>query len=181
MKPRAVVSWSGGKDCCLAFHRVRGQFDIVGLITMMTEDGQRSRSHGLRPDLLQEQARLMGVPHFTQAAAWMDYDDAFSRLLSRVRVLGVTHVIFGDIYPDANRIWAENISADQGLTAVEPLWDEPTDRLVHEFISTQSAALITTVQDAYLDDTYLGRSLTRELVQALVQKGIDPCGERGEF
>jgi diphthine-ammonia ligase len=101
--------------------------------------------------------------------------------LSRMRVLGVTHVIFGDIYPDANRVWAENISAGQGLTAVEPLWDEPTGSLVHEFISTQSTALITTVRDAYLDETYLGRSLTRELVQALVQKGIDPCGERGEF
>jgi len=181
MKPRAVVSWSGGKDCCLALHRVREQFDIVGLITMMTEDGQRSRSHGLRPELLQKQAQLLGVPHFTEAAAWADYDDAFGCLLSRVSALGVTHAIFGDIYPDANRAWAEEISAAQGLTAVEPLWAEPTDRLVDEFLSTQSIALITTVRDAYLDDTYLGSSLTPELVQILVRQGIDPCGERGEF
>lgn len=181
MKPRAVVSWSGGKDCCLAFHRTRDQFNIVGLITMMTEDGRRSRSHGLRPELLQKQAQLLGIPHFTEDATWRDYEQAFSRLLSRVRALGVTHAIFGDIYPDANRAWAENVSAGQGLTAVEPLWAEPTDRLADEFLSTQSIALITTVRDAYLDDTYLGMPLTRELVQTFVQKGVDPCGERGEF
>lgn len=181
MKPRAVVSWSGGKDCCLALHRVKDQFDIVGLITMMTEGGRRSRSHGLRPELLQKQAQHLGLPHFTQAAAWADYDDAFARLLLRMSALGVTHAIFGDIYPDANRVWAEKISAGQGLTAVEPLWAEPTDRLVDEFFSTQSIALITTVREPYLDDTYLGRPLTRELVRTFVQKGIDPCGERGEF
>lgn len=181
MKPRAVVSWSGGKDCCLAFHRVREQFDIVGLITMMTEDGQRSRSHGLRPELLQEQARLLGVPHFTEAAAWTDYDNAFCRLLLRVSALGVTHAIFGDIYPDANRVWAESMCARQGLIAVEPLWGESTESLVGEFLSTQSIALITTVRDAYLGDAYLGRPLTPELVWTLREKGIDPCGERGEF
>jgi len=181
MKPRAVVSWSGGKDCCLALHRVKEQFDIVGLITMMTEGGHRSRSHGLRPELLQKQAQLLGLPYFTEAAAWADYDAAFGRLLLRMSALGVTHAIFGDIYPDANRVWAEKISAGQGLTAVEPLWAEPTDRLVDEFFSTQSIALITTVRDSYLDDTYLGRPLTRELVRTFTQKGIDPCGERGEF
>lgn len=181
MKPRAVVSWSGGKDCCLALHRVRKQFDIVALVTMMTEDGQRSRSHGLRPELLLRQSQLLGIPHFTEAATWAEYDDAFRSLLSRVSALGVTHAIFGDIYPDANRAWAEAISAAQGLTAVEPLWAEPTSHLVEEFLSMPSMALITTVRDAYLDDSYLGSPLTPELLQTLMQQGIDPCGERGEF
>jgi len=60
--------------------------------------------------------------------------------------------------------------AGQGLTAVEPLWAEPTDRPAYEFLSTPPVALITTVRDAYLDDGYLGRQLTRELVQAFVQE-----------
>lgn len=181
LKPRAVVSWSGGKDCCLALHRVREQYDIIGLITMMIEDGHRSRSHGLRCNLLERQARLLGVQHFAESAAWAGYDMAFGRLLSRVRAFGVTHVIFGDIYPDANRIWAEKISAAHGMTAVEPLWAEPTAQLVDEFISTGSTALIITVRGPSLDDTYLGKPLTRELVHDLAGKGIDPCGERGEF
>lgn len=181
MKPRAMVSWSGGKDCYLAMHRVREEVEIVGLLTMMTEDGQRSRSHGLRPELLQYQAELIGVPHFTECATWEEYESAFGRLLAKARALDVTHVVFGDIYPEANRIWAENISASQGLEAIEPLWSEPTEKLVREFIATQSKAVITTVRDAYLDHSYLGRTLTPELVDIFIDKGIDPCGERGEF
>ena len=49
IRPRAAVSWSGGKDCCLAFLRARDTFDPVALITMFGEDGNRSRSHGLTP------------------------------------------------------------------------------------------------------------------------------------
>ena len=46
-KPKAAVSWSGGKDSYLAFHRAARAFDVQALITMFTEDGTRSRSHGL--------------------------------------------------------------------------------------------------------------------------------------
>ena len=87
MKPRAMVSWSGGKDCYLAMLRVREEFEIVGLMTMMTEDGQRSRSHGLRPELLRYQADLIGVPHFTERATWKEYDSAFGKLLGRVNTI----------------------------------------------------------------------------------------------
>jgi len=51
-KPKAAVSWSGGKDGYLAQHRSVGCFDIQALLTMFTEDGTRSRSHGLRPEIV---------------------------------------------------------------------------------------------------------------------------------
>src|SRR5262245_44590071 len=56
MRPHAAVSWSGGKDCCLAFMRARDIFDVVALITMFGEDGNRSRSHGLTPKVIAAQA-----------------------------------------------------------------------------------------------------------------------------
>ncbi len=176
-----MVSWSGGKDCYLALSRARENFEIAGLLTMMTEDGQRSRSHGLRPELLQLQAKLLNLPHFTESATWADYEPAFGRLLVRARAQGATHIIFGDIYPEANRIWAETVSAREGLTAVEPLWAESTEKLAHEFLSTQSIAMITTVRDAHLDQSYLGRTFSSQLVDVFLKKDIDPCGERGEF
>ena len=40
------------------FHHARRQLDTGALITMFTEDGQRSRSHGLRPEILQRQASV---------------------------------------------------------------------------------------------------------------------------
>lgn len=176
-----MISWSGGKDCYLALQRVREDFDIVGLLTMMTEDGHRSRSHGLRPELLQYQARVLGVPHFTECASWVDYERAFGALLVNAKERGATHIIFGDVYPETSRIWAETASAREGLKAVEPLWGESTDKLAREFISTHSIAIITTVRDVHLDQSYLGRTFSPQLVEAFLKRGIDPCGERGEF
>lgn len=180
-KPRAMVSWSGGKDCFLAWQRVKDKFDVAGLFTMMTEDGSRSRSHGLRPEILQRQAGILGLPHLTENASWAKYESAFSRILARIRALGVSHIIFGDIYPEANRIWAENAASREGLLAVEPLFGEPTKQLAQEFISTGATAVITTIRLTCLDRSFLGQTFTTELVEKFVQQGVDPCGERGEF
>ena len=48
MKPRTAISWSGGKDSYLALHRSLPAYGVVAMITMFSEDGARSRSHGLR-------------------------------------------------------------------------------------------------------------------------------------
>ena len=32
-----------------------------------------------------------------------------------------------------------------------------------------------------MGEEYLGKILTKELAQELAEKGIDPCGENGEF
>ena len=45
------------------------------------------------------------------------------------------HVIFGDIMYDSNREFPERVCAAEGLTAVEPLWGEPTAALYREFVA----------------------------------------------
>jgi len=117
-----------------------------------------------------------------QSATWADYEDAFGRLLAKARAsLDISSVVFGDVYPDANRLWAETVSTRCGLMAIEPLWGEPTEVLVREFIATRSTAIITTVRDAFLDDSYLGKCITSDIIADFIDRGIDPCGERGEF
>ncbi len=180
-KPRALVSWSGGKDSCLALQRARDRFELAGLITMLTPDGERSRSHGLHPATLELQANALGLPLLTGRASWDEYEVRFRALLADARRLNVTHVVFGDIFLDAHKEWVERVSAAEGLEAVEPLWGESTNALVGEFMSAGGRAAIVTVRKDLLDGTWLGRVLSPEAVQELVAKGIDPCGERGEY
>jgi diphthine-ammonia ligase len=180
-KPRAAVSWSGGKDCCLAFSRSRAAFEIAGLITMFTEDGSRSRSHGLRPEVLKAQAEALGLPLLTARASWSVYEAEFQRLLARARAWNITHVIFGDIYPDAHKEWAERVCKHEHLIALEPLWAEPTEALVGEFISEGGKATIVAVCRSELDSNWLGQPIDPERIKKLQALGVDPCGERGEF
>ena len=154
----------------------------MGLVSMLTDDGSRSRSHGLRPEILHAQAKAFDLPLLTANASWESYEQAFTRLLaSAARQYGATHAVFGDVFPDAHKEWAERVSNAAGLVALEPLWAEPTNDLVHEFITLGGKAIIVTVRDTVLDQTWLGKQINRDIVQALAARGIDPCGENGEY
>jgi len=180
VKPRAAISWSGGKDCCTALLRTCQDYDVVAM-TMFAEDGARSRSHGLRPEVLSAHAERLAVRNLTGCCSWRSYTKEYIRLLSDASAMGVTHIIFGDIMGDAHRAWDEGVCAVHGLTAVLPLWGESTRTLVEEFITTGSTAVIVTARAAYLDPTWLGRSITLEAVEELQSRGVDPCGEFGEY
>src|SRR5665213_4528132 len=143
MKPRAAVSWSGGKDSCAALARVRGQFDVVSMITIFDEDAARSRSRGLRPEVLDAQADRLRLSRVTGRCTWSTYDAVFSSALARVAADGVTHVIFGDILFDEHRLWAERMCQPPGLTAVEPLWGTSTGVLFNEWIASVSYTHLT--------------------------------------
>ena len=87
-KPRAAISWSGGKDSCAALTRARALFDVVAMVTMFDEEAARSRSHGLRPEVLAAQADRLGLRHVTGRCTWQTYDAAFSDALGRCRPTG---------------------------------------------------------------------------------------------
>jgi hypothetical protein len=95
------------------------------MITMFDEAGARSRSHGLRPEVVAAQAERLGLRQVTSRCTWPTYDAAFAAALDEVAADGVTHVVFGDILFPEHRQWAENICAPRGLTAVEPLFAHP--------------------------------------------------------
>ncbi len=181
VKPRTAISWSGGKDCCTALLRTCRDYDVVAMITMFAEDGARSRSHGLRPEVLSAHAQRLGVRHLTGRCSWRSYTREYIRLLSDAAAMGITHIIFGDIMGDAHRAWDEGVCAVHGLTAVLPLWGESTRTLVEEFVATGSTAVIVTARAAYLDATWLGRPINLEAIEELERRGVDPCGELGEY
>jgi diphthine-ammonia ligase len=180
-RPKAAISWSGGKDSCAAYHRARSDFDFVAAVTMFNEDATRSRSHGLRPEILRAQVERLGLRSITETCSWSTYDAAFDRALEAAAATGVTHVVFGDILFDEHREWAERMSSGRGLTAVEPLWKESTTDLYRDFLQSGTRARIVTVRSSKLDESFLGRDLAEDLLDEFLARDVDPCGERGEY
>jgi uncharacterized protein (TIGR00290 family) len=181
VRPRAAISWSGGKDSCAALQRARGALDVAAMITMFDEDASRSRSHGLRPEVLAAQADRLGLRQVIGRCTWQTYDAAFAAALRQLASEGITHVIFGDILFDEHRRWAERMCEAAGLTAVEPLWGSSTTALFHEWVASGAEALIVTTRAALLDSRWLGCRLSADLLPLFERLGVDPCGERGEY
>lgn len=180
-KPRAAISWSGGKDSYTAFELARLDFDVVAAMTMIDDEGRRSRSHGLRIQLLHEQTAAMGLAHVMRPCDWPTYETAFVEGLRELRAHDVSHVVFGDIVYPEHRVWAERMAQEAGLVAVEPLWGRTTTSVVDTFLRFGGRALIVTVNASVLNQSWLGVELTPVVVNRLVQLGVDPCGENGEY
>jgi uncharacterized protein (TIGR00290 family) len=180
-RPRAAISWSGGKDCCTALLRVADRYEIAAALTMFDEEGARSRSHGLRPELVAAQVELLGLAHVSRRTSWDTYNDAFESGLAELASRGITHVIFGDIMFDSHREWTEQRCASAGMTAVQPIWGEPTEHVVREFLDADGDAMIVTARAQFLDRSWLGRRLSVPMLDELTALGVDPCGERGEY
>jgi diphthine-ammonia ligase len=180
--PVWCCSWSGGKDSCLALHRALARGGrLTCLATMFTEDGQRSRSHGLSREVLEAQAVALGVPLLAAAATWDDYEGAFIDLLLRARDHGATAAVFGDIDIPRHRAWEETVCRAAHLEPVLPLWQEDRLSLLEEFWAAGFEARIVVAREGLVDRRYLGRVLDRAVAAELETAGVDACGENGEF
>jgi uncharacterized protein (TIGR00290 family) len=176
------ASWSGGKDSCLALHRmIRARHPCTSLFTMIDESGKHSRSHGLYPDALAAQAKAMGIPILMTRASWEGYEAQFKKNAEVFKAQGVLHGAFGDIDLEPHREWVERICTESGLIAHEPLWYGARRELVNEFISAGFRAVIIVVDTNQMPIKFLGREIDDGLVGELEAIGVDACGENGEF
>jgi uncharacterized protein (TIGR00290 family) len=177
----AAVSWSGGKDCCLALHRARvAGLDVSILLAMFDEGGERSRSHAIPRALMQAQADALGLELVTASASWAGYEKVFIAALTDLRARGVSDVVFGDIDVTPHREWEEKVCAAAGVRPHLPLWQEDRQALAAEVLRLGYRALVVCTDDRWLDAGWCGRLYDRAFIDEL-PAGVDACGENGEF
>ena len=185
-RPRAVLSWSSGKDSAWMLHVLRQQavHDIVGLVTTINTSAERVAMHAVRTDLLMAQAAAVGLPLWPvpipSPCSNAQYEAAMRMVIERARAAEVTVFGFGDLFLQDIRAYRERQLAGSGLTPVFPLWLSPTDVLAREMVAGGLRAYLTCVDPTQLPARFAGRSFDLVLLNEL-PVGIDPCGERGEF
>ncbi len=188
--PRAVVSWSSGKDSAWALHTVRDSLDVVGLLTttstapatigQSSEPVERVSMHGVRRSLLDAQAHALGLAQYVVDLPWpcsnVDYQARMQTMVDRLVADGIDVVVFGDLFLADVRAYRERMLEGTGLRPVFPLWGRDTSELAREMVAGGLIATLTCVELAKLSREFVGSRLGVEL-----PAGIDPCGERGEF
>ena len=175
-------SWSGGKDSCLALHRsIEAGMRPTTLLTMLTEEGRRSRSHGLSVDVLEAQAAALDMKLVTCATSWDDYEENFVREAKKLRNEGISAGVFGDIDLVEHREWVEDVCSRVGIEAHLPLWNTAREALLEELLSKGFKAVVVSVRDGVLGKRWLGRTLDHNMIGLFKSSDIDPSGEAGEY
>ena len=185
-KDKAIFNWSGGEDSALCLYKVKmlGEQDVSCLLTSVNEHYQRVSMHGVRVELLEEQATMIGRPLVKALMPEMPdmetYEAVMKKTLLRLKNEGIRTCIFGDIFLEDLRQYREKKLAELGLRAIFPLWKIPTNKLVREFIALGFKAVIVCVNDKFLDHRFVGRVIDDAFLNDL-PANVDPCGEYGEF
>ncbi|SPF78341.1 ATP-binding protein [Pseudoprimorskyibacter insulae] len=184
--PRAVLSWSSGKDCCHALHICRrdGIADIQALLTTVNEEFNRVAMHGTRQTLLEAQARAVGLPLIEVALPWPctndEYEARMAKACADIVAQGITHIVFGDLFLEDVRDYRIEKLKGTGLTPIFPLFGSDTTALAHEMFASGLKARIVTCDPRKVPEATAGRLFDSDLLADLPD-GVDPCGENGEF
>jgi len=174
--------WSGGKDSALALDRaVRRGLEVERLVSFYDSTTRRVRFHATRVEMLEAQAASVGIALHAVATTWGEMEAKLNHELATLREDGFTGAVFGDIHLADVRAWYEARVTAAGLQHVEPIWGEPPELLLDEFIASGGRAVITCVELAKLDEAWLGRVIDERFASEIGTTGADPCGENGEY
>lgn len=185
-KPKALISWSSGKDSAFALHEVRraGEFEVVGALTTVTETFERVSIHGVRQEILRAQCQAAALPQRIVPIPYPCpnevYEARMGEAVAAAVAEGITHMIFGDLFLADIRAYREAKLAGTGITPIFPLWDRPTPALAQAMIASGLEAYLATVDLKKLPAAYAGRKFDAKLLADLPES-VDPCGENGEF
>lgn len=182
----AFINWSGGKDAAFSLYKMLGNPDlsIDYLLTTVSSTYHRISMHGVREELLKEQALEIGIPlqiaYLPERADMETYNRLMTEQLTVFARKDIRYAVFGDIFLEDLREYREKQLKLLAIKAVFPLWKKNTVELIKEFLDAGFKAIITCVNARVLDRSFAGREISLDFLKDL-PRNVDPCGENGEF
>ncbi|MFV9482219.1 diphthine--ammonia ligase [Christiangramia sp. ASW11-125] len=183
---KAYINWSSGKDAAMAFYYARKnrELEVGKLVTSLSVDVERVTMHGVRRELLLQQAHCIGMDlqiiDLPANAGMETYNQLMSEATEQLKSEDYSHAIFGDIFLEDLRTYREEQLQKVNIQAVFPLWKLNTKELLQQFIDLNFKAIVVCTNSKVLDESFCGRLIDKEFVNDLPEN-VDPCGENGEF
>jgi len=181
---KAFVSWSGGKDVTLSLYKAvkENNLEVKYLLNMVSEDGTKSRTHGINSKLLKAQSEALDIPIIQRPTTWNTYEKEFIEQATMIREKGINVGIFGDIDLQEHRDWVERVCDIVGIEPLFPIWQQEREKLLNEFITAGFETYIVSVRSDLMGKEWLGRKIDSSFIEDLKKyPDIDLCGEKGEF
>lgn len=186
MAYKSFFNWSGGKDSSLALYHILNNksYSVEKLLTNVNNQYRRISMHGVREELLEQQATSIGIPLqklvLPDQPSMAEYEVQMMQTMRQLQEEKFTHSLFGDIFLEDLKIYREAQLAKVNMTGVFPLWKRDTTELIHEFIDLGFKTIVVCVKAELLDESFAGRIIDKDFLKDL-PPNVDPCGENGEF
>lgn len=185
MNTRVALSFSGGKDSCLAVHQLqKNNIEIACLLTTIWEENQSTVAHGENLARIEDQANSLQLPVYFMKTDFESYGEDFVTSLKEMKkTYAIDGVAFGDMYLEGHREWGEDIAARVNLSAYYPLWTDKKNMLslLKEFVDLGFRATVIKVDDTKLPADWVGRPVDASFIADISTYDVCPMGESGEY
>jgi len=185
---KVVVHWSGGKECCLAYHKAVAQdHDVAFLLTFKYMDPYVFHSF----PIMELQSKATRTPQIITEIKnpkdpVPDILNALARLKKEAGVEGfVTGDIVGKECARVHQAYYELICDELGMKLLMPVQNPSGDTydVLKEEISAGLRPIMYCVNSAFFGEEWLGRELNEASIKDLKaladRHGIDVCSEDG--
>jgi len=182
---RVVIQWSGGKECCLAYHKAVEQgHEVAFLLTYVYMEPYIF--HSL--PLMELQSKTLGIPQL-KVKVKKSYEDIFKALARLNKEEGIEGFVTGDIAgagcARVHQIYYDIMCEKLGITMIMPI-ENPSGNtydVLEEEISAGIRPVLSCINLDYFGEEWLGRVIDKDSIidlKALADReGIDVCSEDG--
>lgn len=180
---KAAMSWSGGKDSCLACYKAMTQgIKVSCLFSLMNADTRHSMSHEIDPAIIRLHGEAMGIPVIQKEVTWPTYEQGFKDVVNELKPRGIQTVITGDIDLIEAREWNEKMAAELDINFISPCWGMEPHAMMNELVGYGFESVIVCIKEGTLPENWIGKTINKDTLEELFGlTEVHPCGEKGEY
>ena len=182
---RVVVHWSGGKECCLAYHKVIAQgHEVAYLLSYVYKEPYIFHSF----PVMEVQSKALGIP-LLKVKIKKAYEDILATLTRLNKEEGIEGIVTGDIVgagcAQIHQTYYDAMCEQLGMALIMPNENPSKDTydVLKEEISTGIKPIMNCINLDFIGEEWLGRELDAASIKDLKaladRQGIDVCSEDG--
>jgi len=164
--------FSGGKDSTFAIHLAQKQgHEVVCLLSVFTKSDESHLLHHPNLQWTKLQSESMNIPQLTASSDSEKTEDelsVLSTLLQKAKEkFNIEGLVHGGIKSQFQKEKFESLCGELDLMSLAPLWGTDPLQYMNELIDNNFNFIVTTVTSDGLDDTWLGKSISKSEIEIL--------------
>jgi diphthine-ammonia ligase len=185
MLMRVAALFSGGKDSVFAIYIAQQYgWDVTHLVSLYPEKPDSWMFHSVNIQLTELLAEALRLPLIKKTTPG-EKETELADLENILEALDIDGVISGAIASEYQRTRIEKVCDEIGIKSFTPLWHKNQKLLLQNQYDAGFHSIIVGVFAEGFDETWLGRPLDQDAIDALVclheKNHINIAGEGGEY
>ncbi len=166
--------FSGGKDSTYAIYLAQKQgHEVTCLLSIFTKSEESHLLHYPNLQWTKLQSESMNIPQLTINSESDETDDelsALEKLLQNAKdQFHIEGLVHGGIKSQFQKEKFESLCSKLDLVAITPLWNTEPEQYMNNLLDSNFIFIMITVSSDGLDDTWLGKEITKSDIDTLKQ------------